>query len=35
MHTAGVISTHIDVGVVIIDDINGADGANSAIGANG
>jgi cytochrome b561 len=35
MHTASVISTHIDVGVVVVDDINGADGANGAVGANG
>jgi hypothetical protein len=35
MHTVGVISTHIDVGVVVIDDIDGADGADGAVGANG
>jgi hypothetical protein len=35
MHTVGVINTHIDVGVVVIDDIDGADGANGAVGANG
>jgi hypothetical protein len=32
MATIGVISTHINIGVVIINDINGA---NTAIGANG
>jgi len=37
MHTVGVISTYIDVGVVV-DNINGADGADGAdgaVGANG
>jgi hypothetical protein len=35
MHTVSVISTYIDVGVVVVNDINGANGANGAIGANG
>jgi hypothetical protein len=34
MHTVGVISTHIDVGVVVVNDIDGAVGAVGAVDAN-
>jgi hypothetical protein len=35
MYTASVISTHINVGVIVVDDIDGADGAVGAVGVNG
>jgi hypothetical protein len=34
IYTVGVISTYINVEVVIINYINGANGANSTIGVN-